>query len=88
MYLAGMMYLIFQYVSVLYFAFLVGKKNPDLDPDWAVKKINLIVYFTFDYDFILIHTTHFITKIIVICQKADQKMFLLIIARLHHFDKF
>ena len=52
MYLAGMMYLIFQYVSVLYFAFLVGKKNPDLDPDWVVKKINLIVYFTFDYVFI------------------------------------
>ena len=37
MYLAGMMYLIFQYVSVLYFAFLVGKKNPDLDPDWVEK---------------------------------------------------
>ena len=31
MYLAGMMYLIFQYV---YFAFLVGK-NPD--PDWVEK---------------------------------------------------
>ena len=31
---------------------------------------------------------YFITKIKVIGKKADRKMLLLIIARLHHFDKF